>query len=54
MIFIERYSQQTINDGLQILQDNLKRETTNEVESIEKFTLSLSIVNYLKACSVQP
>lgn len=36
------------------MQDNLERETENESESEEKFTLSLSIINYLKACSMQP
>lgn len=43
----------TINDALSILKRNQFREVDDEEEEHEKYTLSLSILNFLKHCSLE-
>lgn len=50
-IFQDKFGEQTVNDALNILQRNLERVVEHEDDDREKYTLSLSILNFLKASS---
>jgi hypothetical protein len=49
--FQDKFGEQTVNDALNILQRNLERVVEHEDDDREKYTLSLSILNFLKASS---
>jgi len=51
-MFMRKFGEQTVNEALTILNKNLNRISDHEDEDNEKYVLSLSILNYLKAASV--
>ena len=53
-VFQKSFGDQTIKDGLSILDDNLKREMTTDEDDFQKYALSLSILNFLKTSSKIP
>ena len=53
-IFQEKFGEKTVNEAVNILQRNLIRIVEVEEEDVEKYTLSLSILNFLKASSDKP
>lgn len=53
-IFQMKFGENTINEALTILQRNLIRISDQEDEDREKYALSLSILNFIKASSQAP
>jgi hypothetical protein len=53
-VFMVKFGEQTINEALNILNRNQQRTNDFEEEDDQKYLLSLSILNYLKAASNQP
>jgi hypothetical protein len=53
-IFQMKFGENTINEALTILQRNLIRVSDQEDEDREKYALSLSILNFIKASSQAP
>jgi hypothetical protein len=53
-IFQIKFGENTMNEALSILQRNLIRISDSEDEDKEKYALSLSILNFVKASSIAP
>ena len=49
--FKTKFSLQATNQALQILRRNQERQVDDEEEELEKYTLSLSILNFFKFAS---
>ena len=52
-IFQDKFGESVLKDAINILDKNLKREIDDPDDEYEKITLSLSIVNFIKACSAE-
>ena len=53
-IFQQKFGEKTVNEAVNILSRNLIRVVEIDEEDSEKYTLSLSILNFLKASSDKP
>lgn len=53
-IFQNKFGDMATTEALQILQRNLLRDVDDDDEDIEKYTLSLSILNFLKSATHAP
>jgi hypothetical protein len=49
--FQSKYAEKIIFSSLDILKRNLERLLDEDEEDLEKYTLSISIINFLKAAS---